>query len=74
MPNEDTKVLERLHILVLDEAAANQLRTLQQAFIEDGDISKNVLKLFPESFNFFSGRLQSSILIGFSGVVLFSPL
>ena len=48
MPNEDTKILERMHNVVLDECAAAQLRPLQQAFVSEGDIMYNTIGLHEE--------------------------
>ena len=45
LPNEDTKVLERINAALLDEGCAGFVRAHNQAFISGGDIMHNNLQM-----------------------------
>ena len=67
LPNEDCKILERMHTLVLDEVAADQIRPTQQAFISGGDIMHNVVGVHEEFVGSLSNRrLRLILLIDFT--------
>lgn len=48
LPNEDAKVLERMHLALISECASPQILPLNQAFVEGGDIMYNVSGLHEE--------------------------
>ena len=58
IPNEDTKILERMHNIVLDECIAPSILPLNQAFVSGGDIMYNITGLHSE----FSSGIALHIL------------
>ena len=62
LPNEDAKVLERMHSLVLSEVASDCVRDHNQAFIREGDIAHNIV-LMHEAFQSMSSKRQLYFMI-----------
>ena len=64
VPNEDTKVLERLHALLLDECVGGAVREHNEAFISGGDI-RVIFFTMHEQFHrtFTKGELHLLLLL-----------
>ncbi len=57
LPNEDAKILERMHVLVIDEVASSTILIHNQAFVRNGDIMRNLVHLH-ETWQRYSQQRQ----------------
>ena len=63
IPNEDTKILERMHVLIVDECVSPSVREHNEAFVSDGDIMVNLFTMHEQFHRTFSKKELHMLLL-----------